>query len=119
MSCHDVPPIFEENLPSICELLHKYLSYANPLLATDDDSEVSIIDTVKADICEALELYTVKFDDDFSKYCGPFITRVWELLSDMGPETRYDIVVSKALHFLTAVASTKEHADNFLSLIHI
>ncbi|PKS05337.1 hypothetical protein jhhlp_008711 [Lomentospora prolificans] len=113
MSCHDVPPIFEENLSSICELLHKYLSYKNPLLETDDDAEASIVDTVKADICEALELYTVKYDDDFSKYCGPFITNVWELLSSMGPETKYDQVVSKALHFLTAVASTKEHSGNF------
>lgn len=113
LSCHDVPPIFEENLPSICELLHKYLSYKNPLLETDDDAEASIVDTVKADICEALELYTVKFDEDFSKYCGPFITNVWELLSSMGPETKYDHVVSKALHFLTAVASTKDHSGNF------
>lgn len=108
-----MPPIFEENLPSICELLHKYLSYKNPLLETDDDAEASIVDTVKADICEALELYTVKFDEDFSKYCGPFITNVWELLSSMGPETKYDHVVSKALHFLTAVASTKDHSGNF------
>lgn len=113
MSSHDVPPIFEENLASICELLHKYLSYTNPLLATDDDDEVSIIDTVRADICEALELYTIKYDEDFSKYCGPFITNVWELLSNIGQETKYDIIVSKALHFLTAVASTREHAENF------
>lgn len=112
MSFHDVPPIFEENLPSLCELLHKYLSYTNPLLDTDDD-EVSILDTVKADICEALELYTIKYDEDFSKYCGPFITNVWGLLSNIGPETRYDNIVSKALHFLTAVASTREHSNNF------
>ena len=113
MSFHDVPPIFEENLPSLCELLHKYLSYTSPLLDTDDDTEVSILDTVKADICEALELYTIKYDEDFSKYCGPFITNVWGLLSNIGPETRYDNIVSKALHFLTAVASTREHSNNF------
>src|SRR5690606_33628123 len=65
--------------------------------------------------CEALELYTVKYDEDFSKYCGPFITNVWSLLSNMGPETKYDQVVSKALHFLTAVASTREHSNNFNS----
>lgn len=113
MSFHDVPPIFEENLPSLCELLHKYLNYSSPLLDTDDDAEASILDTVKADICEALELYTVKYDEDFSKYCGPFITNVWGLLSNIGPETRYDNIVSKALHFLTAVASSREHSGNF------
>lgn len=113
MSCHDLPPIFDENLASISELLHKYLTYASPLLETDDETETSIVDTTKADICELLELLTIKFDEDFSKYCQPFITNVWNLLSAIGPETKYDGLVSKALHFLTAVASTKEHAGLF------
>ncbi|KAF4978128.1 hypothetical protein FZEAL_5460 [Fusarium zealandicum] len=113
MSCHDIPPIFEENLASISELMHKYLTYSNPLLETDDETETSIVDTVKADICEVLELFTVKFDEDFSKYCQPFIEKAWNLLSSTGTETKYDIVVSKALHFLTAVASTKEHSGIF------
>ncbi|KAF5006404.1 hypothetical protein FDECE_7220 [Fusarium decemcellulare] len=113
MSCHDLPPIFEENLASISELMHKYLTYSNPLLETDDDTETSIADTVKADICEVLELFTVKFDEDFSKYCQPFIEKAWNLLSSTGTETKYDIIVSKALHFLTAVASAKEHSGIF------
>lgn len=113
MSSHDLPPIFEENLSSISELLHKYLTYSNQLLETGDDTEATIVDTVKADICELLELFTVKYDEDFSKYCQPFITSAWNLLSSVGPETRYDIIVSKALHFLTAVASTKDHAGIF------
>ena len=115
MSCHDIPPIFEENLASISELLHKYLTYTNSHLETDDDDEVSIVDTVKTDICELLELLTLKYDEDFSKYCEPFITSAWNLLSSIGPETKYDAIVSKALHFLTAVASTKEHAEAFNS----
>ena len=113
MSCHDLPPIFDENLGSISELLHKYLNYSNPLLNTDDEAETSIVDTVKADICELLQLYTIKFDEDFARYCPPFITNAWNLLSTTGPEIKYDIIVSKALHFLTAVASTKEHSESF------
>ncbi|KAK2679330.1 Exportin-2, central domain [Fusarium oxysporum f. sp. vasinfectum] len=97
MSCHDLPPIFEENLGSISELLHKYLTYSNPLLETDDDTETSIVDTVKADICEILELFTVKYDEDFSKYCQPFIEK------------------AKALHFLTAIASSAQHSGIFNS----
>ncbi|KLO79923.1 putative importin-alpha export receptor [Fusarium fujikuroi] len=115
MSCHDLPPIFEENLGSISELLHKYLTYSNPLLETDDDTETSIVDTVKADICEILELFTVKYDEDFSKYCQPFIEKAWNLLSSTGPETKYDLIVSKALHFLTAIASSTQHSGIFNS----
>lgn len=113
MSCHDLPPIFDENLASISELLHKYLTYTNDLMVTDDETETSIVDTTKADICELLELLTIKFDEDFSKYCQPFITSAWNLLSSVGSETKYDTLVSKALHFLTAVVSTKEHAELF------
>ncbi|KAF5710432.1 importin-alpha export receptor [Fusarium mundagurra] len=115
MSCHDLPPIFEENLGSISELLHKYLTYSNPLLETDDDTETSVVDTVKADICEILELFTVKYDEDFSKYCQPFIEKAWNLLSSTGPETKYDLIVSKALHFLTAIASSAQHSGIFNS----
>lgn len=113
MSSHDLPPIFEENLASISELLHKYLTYSSPLLATEDEDETSIMDTVKADICELLELYTIKYDEDFSKYCQPFITSTWNLLTTVGAETKYDNLVSKSLHFLTAVASTSQHSGMF------
>lgn len=115
MSSHDLPPIFEDNLASIAELLHKYLTYTNPLLETDDESEVSVADTVKADICEILVLYTFKYDDAFSQYCQPFITSAWNLLSSIGTETKYDIIVSKALHFLTAVTATAQYSGLFNS----
>lgn len=113
MSSHDLPPIFEEHIESISGLLHKYFTYSNPILDTDDDGEASIVDTVKADICEFLELYTIKYDEDFSKYCYPFISSAWNLLSSIGLETKYDNIVSKALHFLTAVASTHQHSGKF------
>ena len=113
MSCHDIPPIFEENLGSISALLLKYFAYTNPVLATDDDSEISIVDTVKADICEALHLYTLKFNEEFNRFCEPFISSAWNLLSTTGSETKYDLIVSKALNFLTAVAGTVEHSHVF------
>ncbi|KAK8110363.1 Importin alpha re-exporter [Apiospora kogelbergensis] len=113
LSCQDMPPQFEEHLEQISVFLHKYLTYENPLLATDDDSEAGVLENVKADICEALELYTSKFDEEFGKYTQTFITSAWNLLSSIGPEQKYDGLVSKALHFLTAVAGTDRHAQNF------
>lgn len=113
MCSHDIPPIFDESLDSIATLLRKYLDYSNPLMETDDEAETSIVDTVKADICELLELLTTKYDDDWSRYTAPFISSAWNLLSSIGPETKYDAVVSKALHFLTAVTSTNNHSAVF------
>ncbi|KAI1117325.1 CAS/CSE protein [Nemania sp. NC0429] len=113
LSSQDMPPQFEANLKDISTLLHKYLVYENPLLATDDDSEAGIIEIVKADICEALELYVNKYDDDFGPYTQVFISKAWSLLSTTGPETKYDNLVSKALHFLTGIAGTTQHSAAF------
>ncbi|KAJ8131931.1 hypothetical protein O1611_g1696 [Lasiodiplodia mahajangana] len=113
LSCQDMPPQFESNLEHISTLLHKYLVYENPILATDDDSEASIVENVKADICEALELYVNKYDDDFGRYTQVFISKAWNLLSTTGPETKYDNLVSKALHFLKAIAGTTQHSAAF------
>ncbi len=113
LSCQDLPPIIETHLDAITSLLSKYLSYSNPALSGGDDEEATVVEHVKADICEALQLYTNKYDDDFGKFTGTFITGVWNLLSSTGPAKKYDILVSKALQFLTAVASAPRHAENF------
>ncbi|KAH8598260.1 CAS/CSE protein [Bisporella sp. PMI_857] len=113
LSCQDLPPIFEDNLGDVTSLLHKYLTYENPLLATDDDSESGPLEYLKSGICEVITLYLQKYEDAFGDLCQQFITSTWTLLTTIGPETKYDILVSKALHFLTAVASIPKHAENF------
>lgn len=113
LSCQDLPPIFENNLAEVTSLLHKYLTYTNPLAETDDDSESGPLEFVKAGICEVMTLYMQKYEDAFGDLCPPFITSVWNLLTTIGPETKYDILVSKALHFLTSVASIDKHAQSF------
>ncbi|OTA92295.1 hypothetical protein M434DRAFT_396540 [Hypoxylon sp. CO27-5] len=113
LSCQDMPPQFESNLEDISTLLHKYLTYENPLLTTDDDSEASVIEIVKADICEVLQLYVTKYDDDFGRFTQVFVNSAWNLLSAIGPETKYDNLVSKALQFLTAIAASPKHSLAF------
>ncbi len=113
LSSQDLPPIFEDNLQAVTSLLHKYLTYENPLLVTDDDSESGPLEFVKAGICESMTLYMQKYEDAFGDLCQPFITSAWNLLTTIGPEIKFDILVSKALHFLNAVASISRHAANF------
>lgn len=113
LSSQDLPPIFEDNLADVTGLLHKYLTYDNPLLTTDDDSVSGPLEFVKAGICEVMTLYMHKYEDAFGDLCKPFITSAWSLLTTIGPETKFDILVSKALQFLTAVASLDKHAQNF------
>jgi exportin-2 (importin alpha re-exporter) len=103
LSCQDLPPMFEDGLPHIATFLHKYLVYDNPLLHSTDDSEASPLEFVKAGILEALVLYTSKYGDAFGDYVQQFMTATWNLLSATGTEVKYDILVSKALQFMTQV----------------
>lgn len=113
LSCHDLPPMFEDNIGAIAQILLKYLTYDNQLLHTDDETEAGPLEYVRAGIFEALTLYVQKFLDAFGPHVGQFIQSSWSFLTTIGQETKYDILVSRALHFLTSVASMPEHAPSF------
>ncbi|KAK1760500.1 CAS/CSE protein [Echria macrotheca] len=112
LSCQDLPPIIETHLQSMTVILQKYLSYTNPIFDGEED-EATPLENLKSDICDALQLFTTKYDDDFSTYVQPFTEYVWNVLSSLGPEKRYDTLACKALQFLTAVASARRHAEVF------
>ena len=113
LSVHDLPPQFEDQLPAITSLLLKYLTYNNMLLATADDTDAGPLEHVKAGIFEVLELWVQKYEEDFGKYVGPFIESSWNFLTNIGLEVKFDILVSKALQFLTAVTKSVEHVQAF------
>jgi exportin-2 (importin alpha re-exporter) len=113
LSTHDMPPQFEEALPAVSSLLHKYLTYENAGLNTDDESEAGPLEHVRAGVFKVLNLYTRKYDEEFKPYLTQFIGTSWTFLTNIGPEAKYDLVVSRALEFLTTIASIREHAESF------
>lgn len=113
LNCHDLPPIFEENLEAISGLLLKYLLYDNENLHTDDESESGLLEYVKAGIFEVLTLFVQKYLDAIGKMVGQFVGNSWNLLTTIGQETKYDILVSRALQFLTSTTGIEQHAATF------
>ena len=113
LSVQDLPPIFEDTLPAVTSLLHKYLTYENDLLQSDDDMEAGPLEHVKSGIFEVLELWIKKYEDAVGVHVGQFISSSWNLLTTVGLQNKNDILVSKALQFLTAVTSSTEHAQAF------
>ena len=113
LSVHDLPQQFEDQLGPITSLLLKYLTYQNNLLTTTDDADAGSLEHVKAGIFEVLEMWVQKYEEDVGKYVSPFIESSWNLLTTIGLEVKYDILVSKALQFLTAVTKSVEHAQAF------
>ena len=115
LSTHDMPPQFEEHLPAIAALLHKYLTYENTELDTGGDEEAGPVEEVRSDIFRVLVLYTKKYEEEFRSHLGQFVSTSWNMLTAIGPLTKYDVVVSRALEFLTTVASIRQHAESFNS----
>ena len=113
LSVQDLPPIFEENFGPIMSLLHKYVMFQSDLLQSTDESQAGPLELVKAEIFMVLGLYAQKFDEEFSPHVGEFVESSWNLLITIGSETKYDILVSKALGFLTSVTNNQKHAQNF------
>lgn len=115
LSSQDLPPAFEDNMQGVCALLDRYLTYDNPALHTDDDTEAGPLEYAKAGIFEVLTLYVQKYEDAVDSYIGQFVNSSWNLLTTLGPETKYDILSSRALTFLTSIAAVPKHAANFNS----
>lgn len=113
LSVQDLPPIFEDNLTAITSLMHKYLTYDNPLLHTDDENDAGPLELVKSGIFEVLSLYVQKYEDAFGEHVERFVGSSWNLLTTVGAEPKYDILVSKALQFLTSVTRISIHAQSF------
>ncbi|KAF9316527.1 importin-alpha export receptor [Podila horticola] len=114
LTCHDIPDFFVTHLQEFLGLLHKYMVYDNPLLQGDDEDTPGPILQVKASICEIVELFSMRYEEDFTTL-PEFIQTSWTLLTTLGLEPRNDILVSKAMSFLTSVVKTGRRKDLFNS----
>ncbi|KAK9464175.1 Cse1-domain-containing protein [Lipomyces oligophaga] len=113
LNCQDIPEFFEDNIALLMGLVHKYLSYTNPLLITEDEDESGPLEESKASICELIQLYSQRYDDVFRDLLPSFVETTWNLLTTTGPEPKYDVLISKALGFLTAICKSPERAKMF------
>jgi len=94
-------------------LLNKYINYDNALLHTSDEAEVGPLETVKAEVFEVLTLYVQKYEDAFGPHVNKFMESSWNLLTTLTTDTKYDLLASRALNFLTSITSLRQYAENF------
>jgi len=113
LSCQDLPPIIEDSLEPVTGLLHKYLTYDNQILHSSDDDEAGYLEGVRQSIFEVLTLFVQKYNDAFAPFLSQFVGTSWNLLTTLGPQTKYDLVVSKALQFLTNIVKIPDQAQTF------
>ncbi|CAK9435521.1 uncharacterized protein LODBEIA_P02480 [Lodderomyces beijingensis] len=116
-NCQDIPEFFEDHMNELMAIVHKFLVYDNPLLLDkDEDDEVSVLIKVKTSIIELLSLYVTRYADVFEPLIQTFITSVWDLINNFATrQSKFDLLVVKALQFLTSVAKITAYQSLFQS----
>ncbi|KAI8375933.1 Cse1-domain-containing protein [Radiomyces spectabilis] len=114
LNCQDLPEFFEDNLPTFSELFSKYLVYGNTLLESQDEDEAGPLEKIKSGICDIIELYTQRYEEDFPQLPS-FVPLIFDLLASAGQEAKYDTMVCKALAVMTSIVKLEKHAHLFAS----
>ena len=111
LTCQDMPDALLEQLDGIIPLLDRYLKYDNGAISSDDDPDV--VEYVKAGIFGLLTLWGTKYEEDIGKHIGALIGTSWNLLTSLDQSTKYDILASNGMNFLSSVAASPHQASTF------
>ncbi|KAK7583970.1 hypothetical protein V9T40_004933 [Parthenolecanium corni] len=114
LNYQDLPEFFEDNMAVWMNNFHVLLTgnYA-ALVTANDDEEAGIIEQLRSQICENLVMYAQKYDEEFAPHLPRFVDDIWNLLMALGAQTKYDILVSNAMTFLSTVADRKQYQHLF------
>lgn len=104
----ELPEVFEDTMNDWMGDFHKFLNYENAGLESTTDEE-SILTRVKAAICENVNVYIEKNEEEFQSFLQTFATDIWGLLLKVGAQTNKDKLTTTAIRFLTTVAKSVHH----------
>ncbi|KAG9510537.1 Exportin-2, partial [Fragariocoptes setiger] len=113
LNAQDLPEFFEDNINEWMPRFLQLLSDEIKVLETDSDEEPGLLEQLKSQICEIASIYVQRYSGEFQDYIPKFAEAVWKLLVSTGQETKYDILVSNAIKFLTTVAERSESRHLF------
>ena len=112
LNSQELPEVFEDNMDAWMGEFHKFLCYDNPALAAVDNKDrekAGAVDQVKAAICDNVNLYIEKNEEEFQRFLQTFVQDVWTLLTKTGLEPNKDHLVTSGVRFLTTVANSVHH----------
>ncbi|KAJ2451890.1 importin-alpha export receptor [Coemansia sp. RSA 2336] len=114
LNCQDLPPFFEDHMGQFMQTFHKYLVYSNSWAESEDDEVPGDLEEVKSSICEIIELYAQRYEEDFPQL-PQFVETVWNMLTTIGPAHKYDTLVSRGMAFLRTVVRNPRQKHLFAS----
>ncbi|MCO5572303.1 hypothetical protein L7F22_026056 [Adiantum nelumboides] len=110
LNYQELPEFFEDNMKQWMSLFHDYLVYENPLLKENKEDKESVVDQVKAAVCENINLYMEKNEEEFKDYLSGFAADIWGLLMKVSLSSSHDRLAITAIKFLTTVSKSVHHS---------
>ncbi|CAL4926972.1 unnamed protein product [Urochloa decumbens] len=102
----DLPEFFEDNMRQWMTEFRAFLTTSYPPPVEADGAP----DALRAAVCDNLQLYMEKYEEEFRAYLKEFVEAVWGLLmAHTASPSRAQLAVT-AIRFLTTVAESVHHA---------
>ncbi len=108
LNWQDIPEFFENNIAVWMGEFSKVLVIKNSLLEDEvEENEPGPIESLQTAIVENIELYVMKYEEEFKDYLPTFTQLIWKLLVEMRMEPKFDNLATSGIKFLTSVSSKK------------
>ncbi|GLJ21568.1 hypothetical protein SUGI_0400040 [Cryptomeria japonica] len=103
LNFQELPEFFENHMKEWMTEFRTYLT--TPYPAVED----SLVDHLRAAICENINLYMEKNEEEFQDYLKDFASAVWGLLMNISTTPSHDRLAVTAIKFLTTVSKSVHH----------
>ncbi|XXG84596.1 hypothetical protein AAC387_Pa10g2084 [Persea americana] len=111
LNFQELPEFFEDHMNEWMVKFQRYLMTTYPVLEDDKSGNgVAIVDGLRAAVCENINLYMEKNEEEFKGYLPGFASAVWSLLMTASASSSRDRLTVTAIKFLTMVSTGVYHA---------
>lgn len=114
LNWQDLPEYFEDNIAVWMGQFSQLLNFKNPLLEDEnEENEPGPIESLQTAIVENIDLYVMKYEEEFKDYLPTFTQLIWKLLVEVSMQPKYDNLATSSIKFLTSVSSKKMNMGLF------
>ncbi|KAL4622151.1 hypothetical protein ACB092_06G277300 [Castanea dentata] len=110
LNFQELPEFFEDHMKEWMTEFRKYLITNYPVLENSGADGLAIVDELRAAVCENINLYMEKNEEEFQVYLNDFALAVWSLLGTVTQSSSRDQLAVTAIKFLTTVSTSVHHA---------
>ncbi|PIN12388.1 Nuclear export receptor CSE1/CAS (importin beta superfamily) [Handroanthus impetiginosus] len=105
----ELPEFFEDHMDEWMIEFKKYLTVTYSALENSGNDGLTLVDELRAAVCENINLYMEKEEETFQKYLSGFVEAVWGLLVVASSSSSRERLTVTAIKFLTTVSTSVHH----------